>query len=131
MRFSSIVGIITKRNDMRMHNPPHPGKVLREFMSDVDVTSSIVLKEFFVGSGSLQVNFFGRSVIDQHPIRLNVSVSVSGPIEFERVGFELRRQGLGSKQQLDQSLEFFEVFASLLKPFHVAVKLARISRGAH
>jgi antitoxin HigA-1 len=23
---------------MRMHNPPHPGKVLREFLGDIDVT---------------------------------------------------------------------------------------------
>jgi hypothetical protein len=116
---------------MRMHNPPHPGKVLREFMGDVDVMSSIVLKEFFVGSGSLQVNFFGGSGVDQHPIRLDVSVSVSGPIAFERVVFVLRRQGLRSEQKLDQSFEFFEVFASLLKPFHIAMKLARIGRGAH
>ena len=25
---------------MRMHNPPHPGKVLREFLGDVDVTTA-------------------------------------------------------------------------------------------
>ena len=25
---------------MRMHNPPHPGKVLREFMGDVGVTTA-------------------------------------------------------------------------------------------
>jgi len=25
---------------MRMHNPPHPGKVLREFMGNVDVTTA-------------------------------------------------------------------------------------------
>jgi addiction module HigA family antidote len=24
----------------RMHNPPHPGKVLREFLGDIDVTSA-------------------------------------------------------------------------------------------
>ena len=25
---------------MRMHNPPHPGKVLREFLGDIDVTAA-------------------------------------------------------------------------------------------
>lgn len=25
---------------MRMHNPPHPGKVLREFLGEVDVTTA-------------------------------------------------------------------------------------------
>ena len=25
---------------MRMHNPPHPGKVLREFLGNVDVTTA-------------------------------------------------------------------------------------------
>jgi len=77
------------------------------------------------------VNFLGGSGVDQHPIRLNVSVSVSGPIAFKRVIFELRWQGLRSQQQFDQSLEFSEVFAPLLEPFHIAMKLARISRGAH
>jgi addiction module HigA family antidote len=32
--------IAFRRNDMRMHNPPHPGKVLREFLGDVDVTTA-------------------------------------------------------------------------------------------
>ena len=40
MRFSSTIGITTRRDDMRMFNPPHPGKVLREFLGDVDVTSA-------------------------------------------------------------------------------------------
>jgi addiction module HigA family antidote len=25
---------------MRMHNPPHPGKVLREFLDDTNVTTA-------------------------------------------------------------------------------------------
>jgi addiction module HigA family antidote len=32
--------IPVRRNDMRMHNPPQPGKVLREFLGDVDVTTA-------------------------------------------------------------------------------------------
>jgi hypothetical protein len=38
--------------------------------------------------------------------------------------FVLRRQRLAREQKLDQGFEFFEVFASLLKALHVAVKLA-------
>jgi hypothetical protein len=86
--------------------------------------ASIALKEFFVGSGSLQVNCFGGSGVDEHPIRLNVSISVSGPIEFERLVFVLRRQGLRGEQKLDQFFQLFEVFAPLLEPLYVAVKLA-------
>ena len=37
--------------------------------------------------------FIGRGV-DQHPVGLNVRISVSGPIEFERMIFVARRQGL-------------------------------------
>jgi hypothetical protein len=85
---------------------------------------SIVLKELFVGSSSLQVNLFCASGVDQHPIRFNVSVSVSGPIEFEGMVFVLRRQGLAREQKFNQSFLLFQVFAALLEPLHIAVKLA-------
>jgi hypothetical protein len=85
---------------------------------------SIVLKELFVGSSPLQVNFFGGGGVDEHPIRFNMCVSVSGPIEFERMIFVLRRQRLRCEEKLDKRLQFVEVFAALLKPLHVAVKLA-------
>jgi hypothetical protein len=45
--------------------------------------------------------------------------------------FVLRRQGLLGQQELDKRFQFFEVFAPLLKPFDVAVKLGRIGRGPH
>jgi addiction module HigA family antidote len=32
--------ITTRRNAMRMHNPPHPGKIVREFLGEIDVTSA-------------------------------------------------------------------------------------------
>jgi hypothetical protein len=50
-------------------------------------------------------------------------ITVSSPIEFERMVFVLR-QGLRLEKKLDQLFEFVEVFAFLLKPLHVAVKLA-------
>jgi hypothetical protein len=53
-----------------------------------------------------------------------VRISVSGPIEFERMVFVLRRQGLRGEQKLDQFFQLFEVFAPLLEPLYVAVKLA-------
>jgi hypothetical protein len=53
-----------------------------------------------------------------------MSIAVSGPVEFERMVFVLRWQGLRFKQKLDQSFQLFEVFASLLKPLHVSLKLA-------
>jgi hypothetical protein len=37
--------------------------------------------------------------------------------------FVLRRQRLAREQKLDQDFKLFEVFASLLEPLHVAVKL--------
>jgi hypothetical protein len=37
--------------------------------------------------------------------------------------FVLRRQGLPGEQKFDQRFQLFEVFASLLKPLHVAMKL--------
>jgi hypothetical protein len=53
-----------------------------------------------------------------------VSIAVSGPVEFERMVFLLGRQGLRFGQKLDQLFQLFEVFACLLKPLHIAVKLA-------
>ena len=50
-------------------------------------------------------------------------IYVSGLVEFERMIFVLRRQGLSCEQKLDQYFEFFEVFAPLLKPLHVTMKL--------
>jgi addiction module HigA family antidote len=37
----SIIRITTRRSEMtRMHNPPHPGAVLREWLGDMDVTEA-------------------------------------------------------------------------------------------
>jgi hypothetical protein len=74
--------------------------------------------------GALQVDFFGGNRVDEHPIRLDMSISVSGPIEFEGMVFVLRRQGLAFEQKFNQLFQLSEVFASLLKSLHVAVKLA-------
>lgn len=86
--------------------------------------TSIIFKEFRVGSGSLQVKLFGGSGVDQHPIGFDMRISVSSPIEFERMVFVRRGQGISREQKLDQRFQLFEVFASLLKPLHVAMKLA-------
>jgi hypothetical protein len=82
-----------------------------------------VLKEFFVSSSSLQVNLVIGNGVGKHPIWFNVCISVSAPIEFERMVLELRRQRLLGEQKLDQLFQFIEDFASLLKPLHVAMKL--------
>jgi len=61
--------------------------------------TSIVLKEFFVVSGSLQMHFFRGSEIDQNPVGFNMDVMVSCPIQFQWMVFELRWQGLAGKQE--------------------------------
>jgi hypothetical protein len=88
------------------------------------LAGSIVFEEFFMGTSPLQVNIFIGNGVNKHPIRFNVCIPVSGPIEFERMIFVSRRQGLLSEQKFDQHFQFIEVFASLLKPLHVAVKLS-------
>jgi hypothetical protein len=55
-----------------------------------------------MGSRSFEVNFLGGCGVDKHSIWLNVGISVSGPIEFERMIFVLRRQGLRREQKFDQ-----------------------------
>jgi len=55
-----------------------------------------------MGSSPLQVNFFIASRVDKHPIRFDVRIPVSGPIEFERMIFVLRWQGMPSEQKLDR-----------------------------
>src|SRR5690606_25696353 len=35
-----IIRTITKENIMHMHNPPHPGIALREFLGDLSVTEA-------------------------------------------------------------------------------------------
>ena len=76
-----------------------------------------------MGSRPFQVNPFSRGGVDEHPIRLNVRISVSGPIEFERMVFVLRWQRLVCEQKLDQLFQLFKILAPLLKTLHVAMKL--------
>lgn len=40
MRFWSTIRIITRQMAMRMHNPPHPGLVLREYLGGVAVSAA-------------------------------------------------------------------------------------------
>ena len=74
----------------------------------------LVFEKILVSPGPFQVNFYFGSGINQDPIGFNVRVSVSGPIEFARMIFVSRRQGLVGEQKFDQRFQFFEVFAAFL-----------------
>ena len=86
--------------------------------------SSVVFEEFLVCSGALQVDRVRSGGVYQNPVRLNVSVALSGPVEFQRVIFVLWRQRLPSEQKLDQLFQLLGVFAPLLESLHIAIKLA-------
>ena len=63
-----------------------------------------------MGSGSFQVDLICCDGINQDPVRFDVSISVSSPIELERVVFVLRRQKLTCEQKLDQDFELIQIF---------------------
>lgn len=46
---------------MRMHNPPHPGKVVREFLGEIDVTTAA--KRLHVSRATLSRILNGKSGI--------------------------------------------------------------------
>lgn len=104
------------------NNAEHPGRMANfsQFQSNEGRSA---FEEFFVASGPLQVNFFICSRVDQYPIRFNVRIPVTGPVQFERMILVLRRLGLPGKQELNQQLQLSEVFSSPLKPLHIAMEL--------
>jgi len=77
-----------------------------------------------MGSSPFQMKFFIGCGIDQHPIGFNVRISISSPIQFEWMIFVERRQGTPGKQEFNQCFQLDEVFAALLKPLHVPMKLS-------
>src|ERR1700733_1372664 len=71
------------------------------------------------------------SGINQNPIRFYVRIPITCPAMLERMILVLRGQRVSREQQLNQPLQFFEVFTAFLKPFHVALELRRVRRRSH
>ena len=63
---------------MRMHNPPHPGKVLREFLGDVDVTTAA--RHLQVSRATLSRILNGRAGMS---LRLSAAFGTHAEIWYE------------------------------------------------
>jgi antitoxin HigA-1 len=67
---------------MRMHNPPHPGTVLREFLGDIDVTGAA--KHLKVSRAALSRVLNGKAGISADmSIRLSAALGTHAAIWYE------------------------------------------------
>ena len=77
--------------------------------------------------GPFQKNLIFRRFVDQNPVRFNVAVVSPDPIPPELVVAILWRQWFLCKEEIDNSSDFSEVFASLLHALDVLLKLLCLS----
>src|ERR1035441_2468009 len=82
-RFLSIIRITTEVKDMaKIHNPPHPGLVLREFLGDIDVTAAA--KHLHVSRTTLSRVLNGNAGISADmSIRLSAALGTHAEIWYE------------------------------------------------
>ena len=67
---------------MRMHNPPHPGKVLREFLGDTNITAAA--KHFKVSRATLSRILNGRAGISaEMSLRLSAAFGTHAETWYE------------------------------------------------
>jgi len=67
---------------MRMHNPPHPGRVLREFLGDIDVTAAA--KHLKVSRATLSRILNGNAGISADmSLRLSAAFGTHAEIWYE------------------------------------------------
>lgn len=67
---------------MRMHNPPHPGKVLREFLGEIDVTTAA--RHLQVSRAALSRVLNGKAGISADmSLRLSAALGTHGAIWYE------------------------------------------------
>jgi antitoxin HigA-1 len=67
---------------MRMHNPPHPGKIVREFLGEIDVTAAA--KHLKVSRATLSRILNGKSGISaEMSLRLSAAFGTSAEIWYE------------------------------------------------
>jgi hypothetical protein len=64
--------------------------------------------------------------INQHPVRLDMTVAAAGKVSAQRVILECRRQWLPVYQQFQHGLELLQILAALAGQFDILLKL----RGA-
>ena len=67
---------------MRMHNPPHPGKIVREFLGEIDVTAAA--KHLKVSRATLSRILNGKSGISaEMSLRLSAAFGTHAEIWYE------------------------------------------------
>jgi addiction module HigA family antidote len=67
---------------MRMHNPPHPGKILREFLGEIDVTTAA--RHLQVSRATLSRILNGKSGISADmSLRLSAALGTHAEIWYE------------------------------------------------
>jgi addiction module HigA family antidote len=79
MRFWSIIRTTTEEeNGMLMHNPPHPGEVIREYLGEMNVTAAA--KHLGVGRVTLSRVLNGKSAVSpEMAVRLARAFGTSTP----------------------------------------------------
>lgn len=73
--------------------------------------------------GPFQTQFVRREAVSQQPVWFEVAVATSNPPAQQRVILIFSRKGFASDQNLDRGLELADIFAPLLLPLNVFLKL--------
>ena len=89
---------------MRMHNPPHPGKVLREFLGHVDVTAAA--KHLKVSRATLSRILNGKAGISaEMSLRLSAAFGTHAAIWYElQTDYDLWRASKKSSRRSSRSI---------------------------
>ena len=86
-----------------------------------------VLKQVRVGPGSFEPNFIVKNLVDQNPIRFDMAVPAAPPIPTKLMIAIPPRKWLFREEKVDDSFQFYEVLASLLRPLDVPLELIRLA----
>jgi hypothetical protein len=83
----------------------------------------MVLKQIRMSSGSFKPNLIFENLVDQNPIWLDVTIPVTCPMPSELMISILWGKWLICEKEVNNGLQFGEVFATLNCPLDVLLEL--------
>ena len=88
-------------------------------------------KQIGMRARAFQAQMFGRSGINQNPIRLDVEITRSHEFAMKRMVFVGRWKRCGFDQKINDLLKFRKIFGPLLGSFDVFPECGGAADGSH
>lgn len=82
-----------------------------------------------MGACSFQTKFIVQELVDQYPVRLNVTIAVPVPVASKLVIAVPGRQGFPGKKKVYNDFEFCQILPSLLYPFDILLELMGLGKS--